>query len=38
VRGGEVTGSETMWVRAFDGSDWSAWDAFNFTTYQMFLI
>ena len=25
-------GSETMQVRAFDGTDWSAWDSFNFTT------
>jgi hypothetical protein len=32
VRGGSVAGSETMWVRAFDGTDWSAWDSFNFTT------
>src|SRR5262245_47847096 len=32
VRGGSVGGSETMYVRAFDGSDWSAWDSFNFTT------
>jgi len=21
-----------MWVRAFDGIDWSAWDSFNLTT------
>ncbi len=32
VRGGQTGGSETMWVRAFDGSDWSAWDSFVFTT------
>ena len=32
IRGGQVTGSETMWVRAFDGTDWSAWDTFNLTT------
>jgi hypothetical protein len=32
VRGGEVGGSETMWVRAFDGTDWGAWDSFTFTT------
>ena len=32
IRGGQVTGSETMWVRAFDGTDWSAWDSFTLTT------
>src|SRR5262249_4372474 len=32
VRGGAFGGSETMWVRAFDGTDWSAWDAFTLTT------
>jgi glucose/arabinose dehydrogenase/uncharacterized cupredoxin-like copper-binding protein len=32
VRGGMVVGSETMWVRAFDGTDWSAWDPFTLTT------
>ena len=32
IRGGMATGSETMWVRAFDGMDWSAWDSFTFTT------
>ena len=26
VRGGTSAGSETMWVRAFDGTDWSDWD------------
>jgi len=29
VRGGETGGSETMWVRAFDGTHWSAWDQFS---------
>ncbi|WP_249142733.1 hypothetical protein [Bradyrhizobium sp. AUGA SZCCT0160] len=28
VRSGSTTGSETLWVRAFDGSDWGAWDTF----------
>jgi hypothetical protein len=28
VRSGQVAGSETMWVRAFDGTEWSAWDPF----------
>ena len=32
VQGGQAGGSETMYVRAFDGTDWSAWDSFNFTT------
>jgi hypothetical protein len=32
VQGGQTPGSETMYVRAFDGTDWSAWDSFNFTT------
>ena len=32
VRGGQAGGSETMWVRAFDGTDWGAWDAFTFNT------
>jgi hypothetical protein len=32
VRGGQTGGSETMWVRAFDGTDWSAWDSFALTT------
>ena len=29
VRGGVAAGSELMWVRAFDGTEWSAWDPFN---------
>ena len=32
VRGGQTGGSDLMWVRAFDGTDWSAWDAFTLTT------
>ena len=32
VQGGQAGGSETMYVRAFDGTDWSAWDSFDFTT------
>lgn len=32
LRGGTVAGSETMWVRVFDGSDWSAWDSFVLLT------
>ena len=32
VRGGTAGGSETMSVRAFDGTDWSGWDTFTFTT------
>ena len=33
VRGGQAAGSETMWVRAFDGTDWGAWDALTLTTH-----
>ena len=29
VRGGPERRLETMWVRAFDGTDWSAWDLFT---------
>ncbi len=32
VRGGATAGSETMWVAAFDGTDWSAWDSFTLTS------
>ena len=32
IRGGQSSGSETMQVRAFDGTDWSAWDSFTFNT------
>ncbi|MBR1142394.1 M10 family metallopeptidase [Bradyrhizobium sp. AUGA SZCCT0431] len=32
IRGGTAAGSETMFVRAFDGIRWSAWDSFVFTT------
>ena len=32
MRGGQSSGSETMQVRAFDGTDWSAWDLFTFNT------
>jgi V8-like Glu-specific endopeptidase len=31
VGGASVTGSETMYVRVFDGTDWSAWDPFTLT-------
>jgi hypothetical protein len=33
VRGGQVTGSENLWVRAFDGTAWSAWDSWNMSTF-----
>jgi hypothetical protein len=33
VRGGQAGGTKTMWVRAFDGTDWGAWDAFALTTH-----
>lgn len=32
VHGGTVGGSETMWVRAFDGTECGAWDSFSLTT------
>ncbi|MBR1242335.1 hypothetical protein JQ620_19685 [Bradyrhizobium sp. AUGA SZCCT0274] len=32
LRSGSASGSETMWVRAFDGIDWSSWASFTFTT------
>ena len=32
IQGGTATGSETLWVRAFDGTDWGAWDTFTLTT------
>jgi hypothetical protein len=32
VRGGQAAGTETMWVRGYDGTSWSAWDAFLLTT------
>jgi hypothetical protein len=32
VRGGETGGSETMWVRAFDGTSWGNWDTVTLTT------
>ncbi len=31
-RGGQASGTETLWVQAFDGSDWSEWRPFNVTT------
>jgi hypothetical protein len=33
VGGATAAGHETMWVRAFDGSDWSNWDAFVLTIH-----
>ncbi|MGD9922613.1 MAG: hypothetical protein AB7V13_14400, partial [Pseudorhodoplanes sp.] len=32
IRGGTAAGTETVQIRAFDGTTWSAWDSFNFTT------
>ncbi|MBR1270570.1 hypothetical protein JQ629_24145 [Bradyrhizobium sp. AUGA SZCCT0222] len=32
IQGGSATGSETLWVRAFDGNEWGAWDTFTLTT------
>ncbi|MEO8442053.1 MAG: PPC domain-containing protein, partial [Betaproteobacteria bacterium] len=30
--GGSTAGSETLWVKAFDGIDWGAWQTFTMTT------
>jgi hypothetical protein len=32
IGGATAAGSETMWVRAFDGLDWSNWTPFSVTT------
>ena len=32
LRGGQVEGTETLWVQAFDGTDWSQWRSFSLTT------
>ena len=32
IQGGSTTGTETLWVRAFDGSVWGNWDSFTLTT------
>jgi uncharacterized protein YkwD len=32
VRGGAAAGTETMYIRAFDGKDWGAWDSFTLAT------
>jgi hypothetical protein len=32
VRGGTGGGSETMYIRAFDGTSWGAWDSFAITS------
>jgi hypothetical protein len=32
VRGGTAGGSETFWVRVFDGTEWGGWDTFTLTT------
>lgn len=31
VGGATATGTETMYIRSFDGTDWSTWGAFDFT-------
>ncbi|WP_166418823.1 calcium-binding protein [Cochlodiniinecator piscidefendens] len=28
-------GVQTLWIRAFDGTDWGAWDSFDFTTGEV---
>ncbi|WP_231704120.1 M10 family metallopeptidase [Cochlodiniinecator piscidefendens] len=32
VQGDSSAGSQTLWIRASDGEDWSAWDSFTLTT------
>jgi hypothetical protein len=32
VHGGDAAGTDKMWVRAFDGKEWGAWDDFILTT------
>src|SRR5260221_561278 len=32
VRGGDASGTDTMWVRAYDGHDWGNLYSFTFTT------
>ncbi|WP_249142734.1 hypothetical protein [Bradyrhizobium sp. AUGA SZCCT0160] len=32
LRTGATTGSETMYVRAFDGTAWGNWDSFTLTS------
>ncbi|CAN7297053.1 hypothetical protein LJR220_001509 [Bradyrhizobium sp. LjRoot220] len=32
IQGGAATGTETLWVRAFDGTEWGDWDTFALTT------
>jgi Ca2+-binding RTX toxin-like protein len=32
IHGGSAAGSETLWVQAYDGKEWGAWDSFVLTT------
>ncbi len=32
VHGGSSAGSQTLWVRPYDGKDWGAWTSFTLTT------
>jgi hypothetical protein len=34
VHGGSQPGSETMWVQAYDGHDWGAWQSFTVATVE----
>src|ERR1043166_5149863 len=36
--GGDEPGSETVWVRAYDGADWSAWKSWTMTTQGSALV
>jgi hypothetical protein len=34
VQGGSANGTDSMWVRAFDGHEWGNWDIFTLTTHD----
>ena len=34
LRAGQAAGTDLMWVRAFDGAAWGAWDAFTLVTQE----
>jgi hypothetical protein len=34
VQGGSANGTDSMWVRAFDGHAWGNWDIFTLTTHN----
>jgi hypothetical protein len=34
VQGGSANGTDSVWVRAFDGHEWGNWDVFTLTTHN----